>query len=107
MDRWKRVVAIVMLALWVPGTSHSLLESAGWIHEDDAADSDFGHDAADGNCHAPISDTSLRSVCLSHCSPLSHTVYLGGPERSFEFPPHASKPDIPGTAPPAELAHRW
>src|SRR5215207_9614718 len=48
----KRVVALIALLLavaWVPITSHELLETAGWVHQD-APDGDHGpaHEAADG-----------------------------------------------------------
>ena len=103
----KRAILLVMVALWLPSASHCLLEDIGWIHEDHATtDSDFGHDAADGNCHLPISDTSLQSLGLTE------DILLWNPELleldwCFELLPGASKPDFPGTAPPAEKIHRW
>lgn len=51
----KTIIALLMLALWVPATSHALLESAGFIHQahaDGDPDNDHNddHDAADGIC---------------------------------------------------------
>ena len=51
VKRLKAIVTLLMLALWMPATSHALLESAGVIHQPHAdADSaaDLDHDAADG-----------------------------------------------------------
>lgn len=47
-----------MLALWMPATSHALLESAGVIHQSHAdadSDGDHDHDAADGLVLLPLS----------------------------------------------------
>ncbi len=61
-------MAVLMLAIWLPGTSHILLESAGVIHEQHSADSDFDHDAADGlvllpsGVNAPVMSVTL--VCV-------------------------------------------
>ena len=98
---------MVMVALWLPSASHCLLEDIGWIHEDHAAaESDFGHDAADGNCHAPISGTSLQSLGLDREILLWNPELLAG-DWCFELLPCNSKPDFPGTAPPAEMVHCW
>ncbi|HEY0549259.1 MAG TPA: hypothetical protein VGF13_06620 [Verrucomicrobiae bacterium] len=65
----KTIAALVMLALWMPATSHSLLESAGVIHQPHAdADSDHDHDAADGlvllpsSVNAPVMSATL--ICV-------------------------------------------
>lgn len=46
--------ALLLAVIWVPSTSHQLLESAGWIHQNSAGTDDDGpaHDAADGNFQA-------------------------------------------------------
>ena len=69
VKRLKAMIAILMLALWVPATSHELLESAGVIHQPHAAaDSDHDHAAADGlvllpsSVNAPVTGAAL--VCL-------------------------------------------
>ena len=41
-------LAIFLLALWLPATSHALLEDFGFIHQEVAHAS--GHDGADGLC---------------------------------------------------------
>jgi hypothetical protein len=46
-------LTLLLLALWLPATSHALLESSGFIHQSESAtdsDSDHDHDAADGIC---------------------------------------------------------
>src|SRR5262245_30358007 len=55
LNRLKSIVTGLLLALWLPATSHSLLQQAGWVHtehadEADAPDTDNDHDAADGIC---------------------------------------------------------
>jgi hypothetical protein len=69
--RLKTIVVLLMLALWMPATSHSLLESAGIIHQthsDADSDGDHDHDAADGlvllpsSVNAPV--ISMALVCL-------------------------------------------
>jgi len=45
----KTVTVLLMLAFWVPATSHTLLESAGVIHTEDSQH-DGDHDAAEGLC---------------------------------------------------------
>ena len=55
VKEFRSFVAVLLLALWLPATSHCLLEDAGWIHHSDCCDSGDdadgpGHDAADGVC---------------------------------------------------------
>jgi len=57
-----------MLAVWLPATSHPLLEGIGVIHEHGVPDSDSDHDAADGlillpsSAKAPVVNATL--VCV-------------------------------------------
>jgi len=72
VKRLKIILVLLMLALWMPATSHALLESAGVIHQaHDDADSDHSdndHDAADGlvllpsSVNAPVMGAAL--VCV-------------------------------------------
>jgi hypothetical protein len=71
VKRLKTIVVLLMLALWMPATSHALLESAGVIHQEHAdtdSDGDHDHDAADGlvllpsSANAPV--TSAALVCV-------------------------------------------
>src|SRR2546422_5498715 len=57
----KTVAVLLLLALWVPASSHALLEEAGLIHEQ-AGDSDAAHDhdGADGLCLA-ASHTTIQA----------------------------------------------
>lgn len=57
--------ALLLAVAWVPLTSHELLESAGWIHQD-AADSDHGpaHEAADGLCRLHDGGVFLKAPAL-------------------------------------------
>jgi len=57
-----------VLAVWLPATSHSLLEGIGLIHEQNVPGSDSDHDAADGlvllpsSVNAPVMSATL--VCV-------------------------------------------
>jgi hypothetical protein len=72
VKRLETIVVLLMLALWMPATSHALLESAEMIHQPHAdADSDHSdndHDAADGlvllpsSVNAPAMSAALLCV---------------------------------------------
>jgi hypothetical protein len=70
VKRLKTIIALFMLAVWVPGTSHALLEAAGVIHQPHAssADDDYhDHDAADGFCVLPSAAApSVKNVQLGN-----------------------------------------
>jgi hypothetical protein len=62
VKRMKAIIALFMLALWVPTTSHALLESVGLIHQEQPASDahdDHEHDAADGICAITSNSTPL------------------------------------------------
>ena len=101
------------MALWLPATSHALLEQTGWIHTehtdaDGASDTDNDHDAADGIClvasnyvHVPQPDSADSPLALASVSfSLMLATLL---EASIAAP---NGPDPPGAAPP-ELSHTW
>jgi hypothetical protein len=106
----KTVVTILLLALWLPATSHTLLEQAGWIHTahaGDAPDSDNDHDAADGICrfastHVQVPQPEMCAGPLLGSLDFSLTLAALF-EASLALP---SGPAPPGTAPP-ELAPSW
>lgn len=113
---WVRTaLTLLLVALWLPSSSHSLLESAGFIHDWHAAHDgspdgshqhhDDDHDVADGHCllsshevsaPAPQAVVTQLWVCLLACE--------WTPEFSEGYHPSGTEP--PGAAPP-ELSHRW
>jgi hypothetical protein len=72
MSRWRTLVAFVVLALWMPATSHCALEAAGFLEVGCCCngDGDGTADGATGEC-API-DRSLQSqsTTVVTCSPV-------------------------------------
>ena len=110
--KWlKSTVTVFLLALWLPATSHGLLQQAGWIHaehadEAGAPDTDNDHDAADGICvvstDAQLAATELCGLAPAFSS-LGFAFVLAALAESL---PASSGPDPPGTAPP-QLSHRW
>ena len=93
-------MAVLMLTVWVPATSHTFLESVGMIHEHSIPDSDSDHDAADGlvllpsSVNAPVVGATL--VCM-----LPVAVFLL-PEPAEARPAHRIGS---GTSPP--LPNDW
>lgn len=64
MPKLKTLCAVLLALLWVPVTSHCLLEDAGVIHHDACCETrdtaaGHGHDAADGNCRVESSSYQL------------------------------------------------
>jgi hypothetical protein len=113
--KWfKTVVMMLLLALWLPATSHALLEQVGWIHTAHAdahdasdADNDDNHDAADGLCRVASTDVQvpppeLTGGLLLVSADFSLTLAALF-ETSLALP---NGPDPPGAAPP-ELSHTW
>ena len=115
MPRFQRIITALLLALWLPASSHALLEYAGLIHERHAShdadssgshkhDSD-NHEAADGKCalsstHVRVPPPDGAAVPMPFCA-----VGLNwASEFHVEQPPSGLPP--PGTAPP-QLSHRW
>ena len=70
----KIVVTMLLLALWLPATSHALLEQVEWIHTAHAdahdasdTDNDNNHDVADGLCRVASTDVQVpRAVVGVH-----------------------------------------
>ena len=111
--KWfKTVVTMLLLAVWLPATSHALLEQAGWIHtahadEDGAPDTDNDHDAADGFCRAASTDVQVPQPELSGEQLLASAgfsfTFAALFEAALALP---NGPDPPGSAPP-ELSRTW
>ena len=112
--RWlKTVVTVLLLALWLPATSHALLEQAGWIHTEHAdadgdSDTDNDHDVADGICRAASTDVQVPQPELTGppmpISSLDFSLGLAALLQASLAAPNG--PDPPGAAPP-ELSHTW
>ena len=113
--RLKSIVALLLAALWLPVSSHALLEHFELIHHvhaDHAEDSDGSHEhdtdnhaAADGLCLAPSVKTPLsKPVAVVPLPWLA--VALLNTSHHFSARPSPYGPSPPGTAPP-ELSHRW
>ena len=111
------MVTMLLVALWLPASSHPLLEAAGLIHDhhdDHDGDSDASgshehhaddHEVADGNCLLTSTDVSV-TVPTPVTPPLPIGLPDGEPAQGpcgvCDSPGHAP----PGLAPP-ELSHRW
>jgi hypothetical protein len=114
VKRLRAIVTVLLVAVWLPASSHALLEYCELIHQvhtDHDADSSGSHehdadnhDAADGHCalssthiSVPLPDVvaSLAFLCL---------LDFWTSELHTELQPSGLAP--PGTAPP-QLSHRW
>src|SRR5438093_11872788 len=106
---------IMLVAFWLPASSHALLESAGFIHQHHADhDTDStgsqehdtdGHDAADGKCALSSTHVSVPVPDAVATPILICVLHLGWTsERHVELQPSGLPP--PGTAPP-QLSQRW
>jgi hypothetical protein len=111
--KWfKTVTTILLLAFWLPATSHELLEQVGWIHTAHAhdasgTDNDNDHDAADGICRVTSNHVDVPQPNLTCGLPLARAPFVltfaALFEASFALP---NGPDPPGGAPP-ELSQTW
>ena len=103
-------MTVVLVTLWVPLTSHSLLEQLEWIHQKDThSQSDSGeehHDAADGLCRIEANDCPLKAPCfetVSFAVPLDASPASVGGAACLTF---AAGLPPPGIDPP-ELVQSW
>jgi len=124
MRRVKQIVVVLLVALWLPASSHALLEHAGLIHQqheqghagnaetDHHADSDDRHEhkadnhaAADGLCRLATGKVQAPSLIFV-ATPGWLAMAL------MTLPVDAGRAEVPsglsppGTCPP-ELSHRW
>lgn len=110
--KWfKTIVTMLLLAGWLPATSHALLEQVGWIHTahadaHDDSDAD-NHDAADGFCRVASTDVQVPQPELSGGLWLASVGFSLTLATLFEAElALPNGPDPPGAAPP-ELSHTW
>ena len=119
--RLKAIVAVVLVALWLPASSHAFLQHVGFIHQvhaHDDADTDHdsdaerphehdadNHAAADGLCLVSSGKVQLDKPTIVAVLPwLTAALWLAS-EYPSELQAH-SGPSPPGVAPP-ELSSRW
>ena len=115
MNRLRSFVTTLLVAFWLPASSHSLLEYAGLIHVrpadhdadssgSDGQDSDH-HEAADGICalsstHVSVPVPDAVAMPLLFCTlGLNWASEFHGEQQPSGLAP-------PGTAPP-QLSHCW
>src|SRR5258708_25646872 len=105
--RLKTVGVLLLLALWVPATSHALLEQAGIIHTTDSQHDD-DHDAADGLCvNATLHVQAPQPTLAVAPGPLVDLgLWLTASALVDGSVEEASGPAPPGVAPP-ELPKTW
>ena len=115
VNRVKTIVSLLLVTVWLPASSHALLEHFEWIHQvhgDHDADSGGSnehdtdnHEATDGHCALSSTHVSV-SVPDTVASPFLLTTL--GLEWASELhaEPHPSGLAPPGTAPPL-LSHCW
>jgi hypothetical protein len=103
----KTIAVLLLLALWIPATSHAVLEGAGLIHTADSQHDD-DHDAADGLCvnaathvRAPQPNLHISFAPLIQCE-----LWLAASAVVDGTVLEASGPAPPGAAPP-ELSQTW
>jgi hypothetical protein len=114
VNRFIRIAALLLIAVWLPGSSHPLLQYAGLIHQvhaDHEADSSSSHEhdadnheAADGHCalsstriSVPLPDAVAAPVLICLLDVRASQPHVG-------LQPSGLPP--PGTAPP-QLSHCW
>ena len=109
------MLTFLLVAIWLPASSHVILETFGLIHEahaDHDSDStgshehdDDNHSAADGNCL--LTPTGIKVPAPQHGFTLFLISYLAT-EWAFDLDRHQIPSGLapPCTTPP-ELCHRW
>lgn len=110
---WFRTIFVLaVLAVWVPASSHALLEHAELIHNHEAEhhhtdgeSHDHGpvdardHDAADGICRVELHTAKAPSPVFAIAFLLPDSAVEAAPALIVERPEH-SGPSPPGAAPP-------
>jgi hypothetical protein len=104
--RLRTVAVLLLLAFWVPASSHALMEHAGLIHTADAHH-DEHHDAADGICVNASGHVQAPQPLHVAFAPLAQLeVWLAATAILDGSVAEASGPAPPGVAPP-ELPQTW
>jgi hypothetical protein len=105
--RLKTVAVLLLLALWVPASSHALMERAGMIHTADAQHDD-DHAAADGLCVSAATHVQAPQPTCALVPGLAANVEFWLPALAVldGKVTEASGPAPPGVAPP-ELPQTW
>ena len=122
--KWLRMAMVCAVAvLWLPTSSHALLEQIGWIHEashhhdhhgvddgehhhDSESDGESkDHDAADGICRVESSLVDVPSAAAGQVLFFIEVPAHCGVDRLTDEPGFTG-PSPPGTAPP-ELQATW
>lgn len=114
VNRLRFIIAPLLVVLWLPASSHALLEHWELIHQvqsdhepgPDDSDTD-NHDAADGICHIAPTAVQVQQPDWNAGLQLAPESFL----LAFIAPGEAplvlrNGPDPPGVAPP-ELLHTW
>lgn len=113
MKALKTIVTMLLVAVWLPESSHALLESLELIHQqhgqaDSSSQGGDSHEAADGNCrvesnHVQVPQPELSGSLLPwELADYSLSV-AALIETSLTLPSGLAPP---GTAPP-QLSHCW
>jgi len=101
---WIKFTVLLLVAVWLPATSHAWLESVGFIHSAESGQLETNHEAANGRCQIECPDRSL-AVPLS----TAH-LWLAIIVETAPSLPACSTPEAVmryrSTAPP-ELARTW
>ena len=115
MIRLRAIVSLLVVALWLPASSHALLEHFELIHQvhaDHDQDSDGSHEhdadnheAADGKCALSSTHVSVP-VPNTVATPFLLSALELEWNSEFQAPHHPSGLAPPGTAPP-QLSHGW
>jgi len=114
VKRLNITVTVFLLALWLPASSHALLEQVGWIHTAHGGaggasdtDNDDDHDAADGffrisSTHVQVPQPDLTGGCQFAWASIPLALAVS----SETLLALSNGPDPPGVAPP-ELSPSW
>jgi len=103
VNRYRTIAALLLLAFWVPISSHEILEQWGVIHtqaSDPVDKHDDNHDAADGLCQLPAGTFQAQKFFASEVSFVASAFVAGlvgdyvWEQASFALV-NPSPPDIP------------
>jgi hypothetical protein len=122
VQKRKAIVAVLLVALWLPASSHAFLQHGGFIHQIHAHDgpADADHDSDSGHHHENDGDNHAAAdgLCVvasgriplakpSAVAPLPWlTVAVPGEVENTSAPRAIFDLSPPGVAPP-ELSPRW